>query len=165
MSKAKLEEAVELVAKYELFRHDGKFNERVAALIDEVRGVDAEPVAIYRGAIDCGEHGAFDLEMLKMIPRNAKLYTHPAPSQPAAPAQQTRVEPEGLDEWIDSLTSAFNGTCNRPLNLDDARSLVKAVLRRHSQLSWLFSSVAHEAAPVELPVVDDAIRAAQKVQS
>lgn len=47
-------------------------------------------------------------------------------------------DPEGLDEWIDSLTSAFNGTCNTPLNLDDARALVKAVLRRHTQLSALF---------------------------
>ena len=34
-----------------------------------------EPVAIYNGTMDCGETGAFDLTLLKMIPRGAKLYT------------------------------------------------------------------------------------------
>ena len=35
------------------------------------------PVATFRGLVDCGEHGAFDLEINKMIPHGALLYTAP----------------------------------------------------------------------------------------
>jgi hypothetical protein len=43
-----------------------------------------EPVMIYHGRciIDCGEHGAHDVEMLKMIPKGAKLYTAPPAQTP-----------------------------------------------------------------------------------
>lgn len=44
-----------------------------------------EPVAIYKGPIDCGEYGAFDLEMLKMIPRGSNLYTAPQPVEKQEP--------------------------------------------------------------------------------
>lgn len=57
----------------------------------------------------------------------------------SAPALQAGGEPEGLGEWIDSLTNAFNASKEHPLNVDDARALVKAVLRRHNQLSALFT--------------------------
>ena len=49
-----------------------------------VEDVQAEPVMIYHGrcTIDCGAHGHHDVEMLKMIPAGAKLYTAPQ-AQPA----------------------------------------------------------------------------------
>ncbi len=54
----------------------------------------AEPVAIYHGrcTIDCGEHGHHDIELLKMIPKGARLYT-----SPSAP---TAVEPTGEDSTV-----------------------------------------------------------------
>jgi len=56
-----------------------------------VAKVQAEPVMIYHGrcTIDCGEHGHHDVEMLKMIPAGAKLYTAPQ----AQSAFQQRVQP------------------------------------------------------------------------
>ena len=62
----------------------------IHAALDDVEGrgskaeVQAEPVMIYHGRcnIDCGEHGHQDVEMLKMIPAGAKLYTAPQ-AQPA----------------------------------------------------------------------------------
>jgi hypothetical protein len=53
-------------------------------LQEELAAINAqEPVAIFNGVVDCGEHGAFDLELLKMIPRGAKLYAAPVPSADA----------------------------------------------------------------------------------
>ena len=42
-----------------------------------------EPVAVFHGCVDSGEHGAFNLDMLKMIPRGADLYLHPPQPQTA----------------------------------------------------------------------------------
>ena len=36
-----------------------------------------EPYAVFHGLVDSGEHGAFNLDLLKMIPRGAYLYLHP----------------------------------------------------------------------------------------
>ncbi|MEJ5148998.1 DUF4406 domain-containing protein [Comamonas sp. MYb396] len=53
----------------------------------------AEPVMIYHGrcTIDCGEHGHHDVEMLKMIPAGAKLYTAPQ-AQPADALDAARLD-------------------------------------------------------------------------
>ena len=40
-----------------------------------------EPYAVFHGLVDSGEHGAFNLDLLKMIPRGAYLYLHPPQPQ------------------------------------------------------------------------------------
>ena len=49
-----------------------------------------EPCAVFQGRVDSGEHGAFNLDLLKMIPRGAYLYLRPPQPQATTP-----VVPEG----------------------------------------------------------------------
>ncbi|ARU06171.1 hypothetical protein CCO03_17155 [Comamonas serinivorans] len=63
-----------------------------------------EPVAVYHGrcVIDCGDCGHHDIEMLRMIPKGAKLYTHPAPQAAQAVPQNARDILERCREFIDT---------------------------------------------------------------
>ena len=51
-----------------------------------------EPYAVFQGLVDSGEHGAFNLDLLKMIPRGAYLYLHPPQPQATTPAVPTLKE-------------------------------------------------------------------------
>ena len=91
MSKTTPEEAKALGKKYCLVLYGWDF-ERLAALIDEVRGVDAEPVAwlVHPIMVDAvGNFTGYGQPRLSFADvyygaRSEPLYTHPAPSQPAA---------------------------------------------------------------------------------
>lgn len=48
----------------------------------EAAQVQGEPVAVFHGLVDSCEHGTFNLDILKMIPRGANLYTSPPKRQP-----------------------------------------------------------------------------------
>ena len=49
-----------------------------------------EPYAVFQGLVDSGEHGAFNLDLLKMIPRGAYLYLHPPQPQATTLPQQAK---------------------------------------------------------------------------
>lgn len=173
MSKAKLEEAVELVAKYELFRHDGKFNERVAALIDEVRsekaleyvtlfgelqnaldetdklrGIDTEPVAWIN---------AEDLARMRMAGRGGivwpheqkgaetALYTRPAPSQPAAPVAEVRTSLKKCVADAKETSGAY------------WKAYAESLAEDFDALATQYLALKN-VAPVELPVVADGMK-------
>jgi len=53
-----------------------------------------EPYAVFHGLVDSGEHGAFNLDLLKMIPRGAYLYLHPPQPQATTPAVLKRLSDE-----------------------------------------------------------------------
>ncbi len=53
-----------------------RLREELAALKQPAQ----EPSAIFNGLVDCGDTGAYDLELLKMIPRGAQLFTRPQPT-------------------------------------------------------------------------------------
>lgn len=75
-----------------------------------------KPVAIYRGVVDCGDAGAFDLEMLTMIPRGAKLYTAPT----------TLTPPDG---WAEAVGLAkIMAQLSKPLSERRAEILAQAIL-------------------------------------
>ena len=62
-----------------------------------------EPYAVFQGLVDSGEHGAFNLDLLKMIPRGAYLYLHPPQPQattPAVPDGYVLVPIEPTDEEL-----------------------------------------------------------------
>ena len=62
-----------------------------------------EPYAVFHGLVDSGEHGAFNLDLLKMIPRGAYLYLHPPQPQATTPAASNdwliRKEPNTKDKY------------------------------------------------------------------
>jgi len=62
-----------------------------------------EPVAIFHGLVDSGEHGAFNLDLLKMIPRGAELFTRPAPSD------GSWYKASDIDVMVRDLDIALNG--------------------------------------------------------
>ena len=74
--------------------HTANYIAELRKALDAEIAQAVEPVAVFNGLVDSGEHGAFNLDMLKMIPRGAPLYLHPP--QP----QATTAVPEGLLEAI-----------------------------------------------------------------
>ena len=50
-----------------------------------------EPYAVFQGLVDSGEHGAFNLDLLKMIPRGAYLYLHQPKPQATTPVPEGYV--------------------------------------------------------------------------
>ena len=65
----------------------------------------AEPYAVFQGLVDSGEHGAFNLDLLKMIPRGAYLYLHSPQPQATTPAVPELLEE--LENCRDLLKIAF----------------------------------------------------------
>lgn len=65
-------------------------DEYATAAVELDRAQRGEPVAIYNGrcVIDCGDNGHHDIEVLKMIPCGAKLYTAPQPAHTEAEVQE-----------------------------------------------------------------------------
>ena len=148
MSKTTPEEAKSLAQKYCLVLYGWDF-ERLAALIDEVREVDAEPVG-YRWKWDDGildaSHPLAGWQIGNVLPdihpankdhiTVEAVYTHPAPSQPV---QDER------SEWLQE--SAYRAGAAAGFNL--------GVSEDHEGLERLKSAHAYPkpAAPVELPVM------------
>lgn len=84
-----------------------------------------EPVAVFNGLVDSGEHGAFNLDMLKMIPRGAPLYLHP-PQQATTPVPDLLKEFKNVMSWIDIWSPEFSYDPNWPDDRDKARSAIAA---------------------------------------
>lgn len=97
MSKTTPEEAEKLAEKYGIKLLYVDDSDRLAALIDEVRGVDAEPVAKHVGIVSgiLGDICTIQLNGYA-VRKGDKLYTRPAPSQPVAP-----VELPVVMYWVD----------------------------------------------------------------
>ena len=70
--------------------HTGVYIEELRKALDAELAQSVEPYAVFQGLVDSGEHGAFNLDLLKMIPRGAYLYLHPPQQQATTP-----VVPEG----------------------------------------------------------------------
>ena len=61
--------------------------------LTEALAQSVEPYAVFQGLVDSGEHGAFNLDLLKMIPRGAYLYLHPPQrTQPSVPVTANNDE-------------------------------------------------------------------------
>ena len=71
--------------------------------VDAELAQSVEPYAVFHGLVDSGEHGAFNLDLLKMIPRGAYLYLHPPQPQVTTPAVSNdwliRKEPNTKDKY------------------------------------------------------------------
>lgn len=61
--------------------HTAEYINELRKALDAEIAQSVEPVAVFNGLVDSGEHGAFNLDMLKMIPRGAHLYLHPPQPQ------------------------------------------------------------------------------------
>ena len=80
----KQREALEAALKDANDPHANGLQKTTIALIEAALAEpEQEPVMIYNGrhTIDCGEFGAHDMEMLKLIPAGTKLYTSPQPRE------------------------------------------------------------------------------------
>lgn len=152
MSKTTPEEAKALGNEYGYPVHEsGDYFEfhidRLAALIDEVRGVDVEPVATVNGnemmrqIIWNDNVAAFD------FPIGTKLYTHPAPSQPAAQDECSQL----LSTAIGVILSNKNRIGYQP------NSPVDKFVREAAEFLKDWPRKVQPAAPVELPVVATAL--------
>lgn len=79
-----------------------------------------EPVAVFNGLVDSGEHGAFNLDMLKMIPRGAPLYLHP---------------PQPHYGWLQAvdkeMVCAHLGVANVTDTFDEANAKLLALINWH----------------------------------
>ena len=78
VQQAKLQEAITAAREYLATEPDLTLTEALAQSV--------EPYAVFLGGVDSGEHGAFNLDLLKMIPRGAYLYLHPPQPQATTPA-------------------------------------------------------------------------------
>ena len=87
MNKTTPEEAKALAIKHGLILWAGAEATNLAALIDEVRGMGSEPVAEVSCDGVMGVHFTEASDYGCALPVGTKLYTHPAPSQPAAPVE------------------------------------------------------------------------------
>ena len=77
--------------------------EQLRKALDAELAQSVEPCAVFHGLVDSGEHGAFNLDLLKMIPRGAYLYLHPPQPQattPAVPDGYVLVPIEPTDEEL-----------------------------------------------------------------
>ena len=95
--------------------HMDEWDNQCVAIIKkaiEAAKVQGEPVAVFHGLVDSGEHGAFNLDILKMIPRGANLYTAPPKRQPLTPekARELWVKHRGIMDDSEISYMAFMGT-------------------------------------------------------
>ena len=68
-----------------------------------------EPYAVFHGLVDSGEHGAFNLDLLKMIPRGAYLYLHPPQPQAVTTGWDNGLSQDyckELGQWLASRPGA-----------------------------------------------------------
>ena len=93
VQQAKLQEAITAAREYLATEPKPTLKEALAQQGIKLRkALDAEitqsvePYAVFQGLVDSGEHGAFNLDLLKMIPRGAYLYLHPPQPQATTPA-------------------------------------------------------------------------------
>ena len=83
--------------------HTAEFVEQLRKALNDELAQSVEPYAVFQGLVDSGEHGAFNLDLLKMIPRGAYLYLHPPQPQattPAVPDGYVLVPIEPTDEEL-----------------------------------------------------------------
>lgn len=130
MSKTTPEEAITLASRHSLYFHEDAADqpENLATLIDEVRGVDTEPVCFIkqdqlaylrsRPKDDSDATVRYANGFPSWVPNKLRteylpLYTHPALSQPAAPVELPVVA--WLLEWT------FNGEERGQRLYDDER--------------------------------------------
>lgn len=151
MSKTTPEEAEKLAAKYGIYTEFGTRLGGLAALIGEVRRVDAEPfMHVYEFASPFGGtvwRDSPDMWNGNKPKRSLPLYTHPAPSKPAAPVgyKLVMVPDEAAPDEPDWEECKRQAEVSTGLKIEqNTFSILKREVRR-----W----IAHKAAPVELPVV------------
>ena len=94
--------------------------EQLRKALDAEIAQAVEPVAVFNGLVDSGEHGAFNLDMLKMIPRGAHLYLHP---------------PQPNYGWLDAvdkeMVCAHLGVANVTDTFDEANAKLLALINWH----------------------------------
>ena len=95
------------------------------ALVDEI-AQSVEPYAVFHGLVDSGEHGAFNLDLLKMIPRGAYLYLHQPQPQATTPAVPTLTE--ALAQQGIKLRTEFEPKQQDKTSLTDVPEGIKALL-------------------------------------
>ena len=66
--------------------HTAHYIAELRKALDAELAQSVEPYAVFHGLVDSGEHGAFNLDLLKMIPRGAYLYLRPPQPQATTPA-------------------------------------------------------------------------------
>ena len=74
--------------------HTAHYVAELRKALDAELAQSVEPYAVFHGLVDSGEHGAFNLDLLKMIPRGAYLYLHPPQPQATTPAVLKRLSDE-----------------------------------------------------------------------
>ena len=82
--------------------HNAEYIAKLGRALDAEIADAVEPVAVFNGLVDSGEHGAFNLDMLKMIPRGAPLYLHPPQPQATTVAAW---KAEQIDDYEIRVTS------------------------------------------------------------
>ena len=85
--------------------HTARYVDELRKALDAELQQAVEPYAVFQGLVDSGEHGAFNLDLLKMIPRGAYLYLHPPQQQATTPAVPELLEE--LENCRDLLKIAF----------------------------------------------------------
>ena len=84
--------------------HTAEYIAELRKALDAEITQSVEPYAVFQGLVDSGEHGAFNLDLLKMIPRGAYLYLHPPQPQATTPVPELLEE---LENCRDLLKTAF----------------------------------------------------------
>lgn len=136
MSKTTPEEAIAWAKKHDLRLNGYGCHEKLAALIDELRGVDAEPVAYqYQDREGLWYPFVNDAHYKNTLKDGSwpirALYTHPAPSQPAAPVElpvvaqvQTILQGQNRGRQVVMLVNLANG--EKLVKLSDAQAAIAA---------------------------------------
>lgn len=156
MSKATPEEAKALAAKYNLRISDYDCYQ-LAALIDEVRWVDAEPVGYICPARLKNLQAGRELSIPMVYKSEALLdggagylqdipvYTHPAPSQPAAPVAEVRTSLKKCVADAKETSGAY------------WKAYAESLAEDFDALATQYLALKN-VAPVELPVVADGMK-------
>lgn len=105
--------AQELIDRWDspMWRYQQATTDVIAELrkaLDAEIAQSVEPYAVFHGLVDSGEHGAFNLDLLKMIPRGAYLYLHPP--QQATVKQYLKVGDSRFESWYSELNQAGKGS-------------------------------------------------------
>ena len=89
--------------------HTAHYVAELRKALDKELAQSVEPYAVFHGLVDSGEHGAFNLDLLKMIPRGAYLYLRPPQPQattPAVPDGYALVPIEPTEAMVDAYLAA-----------------------------------------------------------
>ena len=145
MSKTTPEEALQRATKHRINLMYSSDFVKLAALIDEVRGVDAEPsITVHKDAsgvvwlnfvAPSGTKAMLSLNNVindrsntfttRAMADAINAYTHPAPSQPAAPVELPASK-------IVSISLDYGIMGNTPQIIDFARAVIRAAGRKAS---------------------------------